>query len=250
MPAPTIEVHEAEKSKSEDIDIEVIDEKRNSVASVDTESVMVCDAPDWTLETGAPVQVMLDGPYGGSSVDLGDFKSVFLVAGGSGITFTLGMLDDVVGRCVKLGRQGGERTRRIEFAWCIKSYACMNWFSPMLIEIARAAKGSSIDLHISIYVTCLCNPEAVPNIPNCDVSVERPTVHRLLNDFVSSAGRPEFEESGKGKSKGIGGEGGLAVCVAGPEAMTRETKNGVARLTMSRGMELGRVACHTELYSL
>lgn len=92
------------------------------MATVDSESVMVCDAPDWTLEAGAPVQVMIDGPYGGSSVDLGDFENVFLVAGGSGITFTLGMLDDIVGRCVKLGRQGGERTRRIEFAWCIKSY--------------------------------------------------------------------------------------------------------------------------------
>ncbi|KAG1787191.1 uncharacterized protein HD556DRAFT_1410626, partial [Suillus plorans] len=50
---------------------------------------------------------MLDGPYGGSSVDL--------VSGGSGVTFTLGLLDDIVGRCVKLGRSQEERTRRIEF---------------------------------------------------------------------------------------------------------------------------------------
>lgn len=74
---------------------------------------------------GTPVQVMIDGPYGGSSVDIGEFENVLLVAGGSGATFSLGLLDDIVGRCVKLGRRGGERTKRIEFAWCIKSFgAC------------------------------------------------------------------------------------------------------------------------------
>jgi len=65
---------------------------------------------------------MMDGPYGGSTVDIGEYESVLLVAGGSGATFTLGLLDDVVGRVVNLNRKGGERTKRIEFVWCIKSY--------------------------------------------------------------------------------------------------------------------------------
>ena len=69
-----------------------------------------------------PVQVMVDGPYGGSSVDLGQYETAVLIAGGSGITFTLGLLDDIVGRCVKQGRKNGERTRRIEFAWCVRSF--------------------------------------------------------------------------------------------------------------------------------
>ena len=71
---------------------------------------------------GVPVQVMIDGPYGGCSIDLGEYESVLLLSGGSGVTFTLGMLDDIVGRVVKLGRKGGERTKRIEFAWCIRSF--------------------------------------------------------------------------------------------------------------------------------
>jgi ferric-chelate reductase len=73
-------------------------------------------------EHGAQVQVMIDGPYGGCSIDPGNFESVLFVAGGSGATFTLGLLDDIVGRCIKLGRRGGERTRRIEFAWCVRSF--------------------------------------------------------------------------------------------------------------------------------
>ncbi|KAG1830616.1 hypothetical protein EV424DRAFT_267746 [Suillus variegatus] len=41
--------------------------------------------------------------------------SVFLVAGGSGVTFTFSLRDDIVSRCVKLGRSQGEQARRIEF---------------------------------------------------------------------------------------------------------------------------------------
>lgn len=69
-----------------------------------------------------PVQVMVDGPYGGCSIDLGRYETVLLFAGGAGATFTLGLLDDIVGRCVKLGRQNGEITKRIEFSWCIRSF--------------------------------------------------------------------------------------------------------------------------------
>jgi predicted ferric reductase len=69
-----------------------------------------------------PVQVMVDGPYGGCSVDLGQYETAILFAGGAGITFTLGLLDDIVGRCVRKGRENGERTRRIEFSWCVRSF--------------------------------------------------------------------------------------------------------------------------------
>ena len=61
---------------------------------------------------------MVDGPYGGCSVDLGEYETAVLIAGGAGITFTLGLLDDIVERC----RKNGERTRRIEFAWCVRSF--------------------------------------------------------------------------------------------------------------------------------
>ena len=74
------------------------------------------------LRTPVPVHVMMDGAYGGCSIDIGQYESVLLVAGGSGATFTLGLLDDIVARCVKLGRKSGERTRRIEYAWCIRSF--------------------------------------------------------------------------------------------------------------------------------
>ncbi|KAG1809121.1 iron reductase [Suillus subaureus] len=205
-------------------------------------------------DSAAFVQVMLDGPYGGSSVDLGLHESVLLIAGGSGVTFTLGLLDDIIGRCVKLGRSQGERTRRIEFTWCIRSFGQIEWFAPMLMDIATAASNSTIDLHISIFVTCLCDLEAVPHIPNSIVTLSRPSVQDLLKDFISpspSSDREDsveirFDESQKLHASG----GGVVVCASGPESLTREAQNAVARLGLTMNMDVGGIALHTELFTL
>ncbi|KAM5531189.1 hypothetical protein V8D89_015159 [Ganoderma adspersum] len=226
-------------------------------------------------QPGVPVHVMIDGPYGGSSIDIGEYESVLLVSGGSGITFTLGMLDDIAARCVKLGRPNGEKTRRIEFAWCVRSFGAIHWFAPMLMDIARAVAGTSLDLHVSVYVTCLCNPEDVPPIPNMDVTIcTRPSVTGLLRDLITppspapSSWRKsdlESEESdsrslesdecaraipGAARLRWVGLGGGVGVCAAGPESLTREAHNAVARVSLTRGIELGGVGLHTELFAI
>jgi len=62
--------------------------------------------------------------------------------------------------------------------------ASIEWFAPMLIGIAKTAVGTSLDPHISTFVTCLCNREAVPRIPNSDVTMVQPSVHSLFNNLL------------------------------------------------------------------
>ncbi|KAF9256526.1 hypothetical protein L218DRAFT_936602 [Marasmius fiardii PR-910] len=214
-----------------------------------------------TVVPHVPVHVMIDGPYGGSSIDLGEYESVLLVAGGSGATFTLGLLDDIVGRCIRLNRRGGERTRRIEFAWCVKSFGSLQWFATMLGDIAKVVQSRrrdadvdseqvGLDLHISVYVTCLCHPDEVPDIPNMDVTIdERPSVKELVRMLVTP---PEVETAVESCTKLSWVElgGGVGVCASGPESLTREAANAVASLGLTRGVELGGVAVHTEVFSL
>lgn len=206
--------------------------------------------------------VTLSGPYSPTSIDLGEYENVLLFAGGSGLTFTLSLLDDIVGRCARLNRRGGEVTRRIEFDWCIRSFGAIQWFAGYMQQIAEAAASRpDLDLHISIYVTCLCDPEAIPPIPNCDVTIERPDVYSVLTDLLtppspnSEAGTESESESSTRplheKLPWVPLGGGVAVCASGPETMTREASNAVARLRMSsRGRGLGNVGLSTELFAI
>jgi ferric-chelate reductase len=156
-----------------------------------------------------------------------------------------------------------------------------------------ASSGNSLSplyLHISVYVTCLCNPDAIPPIPNCDVMVLRPSVYHILRDLTngpkddgSATGStdPDFnssrsKDSAESKSSPVQlsteiiiideeesipsvsqklpwikpGEG-LAVCASGPASLTSETANAVSRLQLSeKGREFGMIGLHTEVFAL
>ena len=67
-----------------------------------------------------PAYVMVDGPYGGCSIDPSAFETVLFISGGSGATFTIGLLDELVGKCLR--RTNEVVTRKIEFVWFIRSF--------------------------------------------------------------------------------------------------------------------------------
>ncbi|KAJ6597944.1 hypothetical protein B0H10DRAFT_2441554 [Mycena sp. CBHHK59/15] len=216
-------------------------------------------------DEGRTAHVILDGPYGGCTLDLGAYEGVLLVAGGSGATFTLGLLDDLVGRIGRLGRRGGERTRRVEWVWCVPSFGAISWFAPHLLQIALTAQrahtssGLPLELRIRIYVTCLCDPDAVPPIPGCVVSIQRPRVGALIDEVLDvhsttcsprgsseeekgvdvekglgAVGEREVErggegEEGQGGTQGGQGGGGMAVVAAGPGTLISEAGNAVVR---------------------
>jgi hypothetical protein len=107
----------------------------------------------------------------------------------------------------------------------------------MLMDIA------TIDLHISILVTCLCDPEAVPQIPISIDTLSRPSVKDLLKDFISLSPSSEEEDSVEirfnriQKSHGLGG--GVSVCASGPESLTREIQNALTRLGLTASTDAG-----------
>jgi ferric-chelate reductase len=121
----------------------------------------------------------------------------------------------------------------------------------MLMDIANAAAGSSLDLHISIFVTCLCDPEAVPPIPNSITTIVRPDVHRLLEHVLSPPPADgDVEGESRSAAQAVTDRGGVGVCASGPESLTRESANAVARLAPSHAKSVGGIGLHTEVFSL
>ncbi|CAE6513236.1 unnamed protein product [Rhizoctonia solani] len=191
--------------------------------------------------TDSHMAVMVDGPYGGLTFDLGDFESVLLVAGGSGATFTVGVLDDIVGRVVRHGRPQGEKTRVIKFVWFVRSYGCISWFAPILAQLAEACHGTSLAISFHFYVTCLCNPDQLLPIRNSTTEESKPDIEDLLVSLLE-----KDEEKGAGEAT----LDGIAVAASGPESLICQARNAVAKVSPSAARRVGGIQIHTELFAL
>ncbi|KAJ7931052.1 iron reductase [Mycena leptocephala] len=162
------------------------------------------DTEEDDAATGRAVHAILDGPYGGPTLDAGTYGAVLFLAGGSGATATLGTLDDLVGRCVRRGRASGERTRRVEWVWCVRDADALTWFAPQLAQIAAMAArpGSGLALRIRVFLTG-SGTSVASGGPDWEVCVGRPIVRTLLDELVdsdeaSSVGSVKDAEHGTG----------------------------------------------------
>ncbi|KAJ7199408.1 hypothetical protein GGX14DRAFT_661928 [Mycena pura] len=207
-------------------DADVLDEEETSTAGEKSASNAIAATPEAhdrkMQETRAPetaaeelrgrdAHFVLEGPYGGPTLNADEYESVLLFAGGSGATFTLGVLDALVARCVPLAPAASAsspapKTTRVVWCWCVRSFntGAINWFAPYLLQIAtRAARpDSALDLRMRIFVTCLCNPDAVPRIPGCTVTEMRPAVWRVLAGMLDPACADEYDGEGGPKGRG------------------------------------------------
>ncbi|KAH9915446.1 ferric reductase NAD binding domain-containing protein [Epithele typhae] len=98
-------------------------------------------------QTGAKVKVLIDGPYG-FSPDLDADDTVVLVAGGSGVTFTLSTLLGVLSH-VQTGRS---RCRRLLFVWSVRDQGHIEWVSTALATALELAP-PAIDVAVRFFVT-------------------------------------------------------------------------------------------------
>ena len=141
------------------------------------------------------IPCLFEGPYGGipaheSSAIQNDTETVLLVAGGSGMSFVLGVLDSIVGRRLATGRAG-----RVEVVWVVRQRAHLAWFADRLSEVVEAADGSPLRVVVRAFVTCdetlttaiptsSPPPESAAS-PNADSST--PPLELLLSRFAEKA---------------------------------------------------------------
>ncbi|CAA7259897.1 unnamed protein product [Cyclocybe aegerita] len=108
---------------------------------------------------GSRVPAFMDGPYG-CPPDLRHYTTCILVAGGSGISYTLPLLLDLV----RISAKGGKSAvGRVVFVWAVRDPAHLKWISQTLVE-ALNRSGSSIVIEPRIYIT---GPEyPIPQVPD------------------------------------------------------------------------------------
>ncbi|KAG6835709.1 hypothetical protein H0H93_015457 [Arthromyces matolae] len=100
------------------------------------------------------LQVFLDGPYG-SPPSLRGFNTVVLIAGGSGVTFTLPLLLDVI----RHAKEGTTDCTRLSFIWALRDNN-INWIMDTL-RPAMTNIPAGITVSINIYLTTSDGEESI-----------------------------------------------------------------------------------------
>jgi predicted ferric reductase len=225
-----------------------------------------------------PLVVILDGPYGHPPNYL-QYDTLILVAGSTGITFTIPILLHA------LESSPSPCIRRIQFIWIVKEGCQFEWFASEISLALDLATQRNVDLEIQGFVTC--DPSYTTNFPIrrppsklcgccCSRVVEDSLTKQqddisLTPDSSSSIGdeRKNLAECqcsagsecavvqvdlGRPDLRGIierdlrlaRGQTGVAVC--GPQGLMARTRSIVAELSDERGADKGTGAFGIELF--
>ena len=111
---------------------------------------------------------LIDGPYGSSHSDFAAFDTLILIAGGSGITFTLSNLIDLAQRSVNTSQKLPLRV--IDFIWVVKRRCWLNWVSEELQTATEQLQRAGISLRIKVHITCDDTFVEEPSGPRGEVS--------------------------------------------------------------------------------
>ncbi|KDQ18798.1 hypothetical protein BOTBODRAFT_28295 [Botryobasidium botryosum FD-172 SS1] len=130
----------------------------------------------------------VDGPYG-CPPSWGLYDTCVLISGGSGITYTLSTLLEIIYQA----QMGTSAVRRVVFVWMIRDADQMNWIRKTLTA-ALLQMPQSLAIDIRIFVT---RPPAqghttnsIYDMPNMQLKSGRPNVKELLREELDSAPGP------------------------------------------------------------
>ncbi|PYH84413.1 metalloreductase [Aspergillus uvarum CBS 121591] len=95
----------------------------------------------------------IDGPYPSTIPDLSSFDSVLLIAGGTGVTFTLSQLLHLA----HLPRQEASLLRHVTFIWVVREGQCLSWIQQelqeLLLQQQQQQQGGAFHLHVKLFIT-------------------------------------------------------------------------------------------------
>jgi predicted ferric reductase len=231
----------------------------------------------------------VNGPYGGSHSDFGAFDSICLIAGSTGVTFTLAILQDLADRAVVFNKK--LPLQRVHFIWCVKDVSWMKWCNTAVSTAVSKLRSVGTEVDVSIYVTCAdafteqngaskeCGCQCDKSLGPCccvvvdDLEEDKDDSKNELKDEKGSvigksaeatsvqlgilpcaafySGRPQIREIIEDMLDGADGESGIAVC--GPIGMSSSVRNTVVRLSDERAIHKGSGAqgcyLHVESFS-
>nr|VWP00534.1 Pre-mRNA-splicing ATP-dependent RNA helicase PRP28 (EC [Ganoderma boninense] len=165
------------------------------------------------------VPAFIDGPYG-CPPDLTRFSTCILIAGGSGVSYTLPHLLNLV--------------RRVIFIWAVRESDHLGWISKSLCEALAVAQSTPLAIEPSVYVTGpTCD---IPRIPGTQYAGSEASGSDsgeaagkelpLYSSLKIVHGRPSIRRI---LQEGVDGSSGpVSVDVSGPSSLTASVSSALA----------------------
>ncbi|KAA1477803.1 hypothetical protein DENSPDRAFT_919417 [Dentipellis sp. KUC8613] len=197
------------------------------------------------------VRVLVEGPYGGPNHALfASYSGALLVAGGSGISYVLGILDDLLLRHA----EGRSRLRVIEVIWVVRDASSLTSLLPTLAPLLRPRPSPHAALHLRFTAhytrAALSSSSSSSSTPKLPLGVHmrsaRPDLLMSLEgtvDAVLSAHTYTHARRSSLSSTGAGEEwpSGVVVGVCGPAEMGAEVAQAVSGVGWGRWRDVGGV---------
>jgi len=124
-------------------------------------------------DVGINVMGVVEGPYG-IGRDLSRFNGVLILAGGSGISFAVAHLLQII----REAREGKSKVSHVKVVWMVKSRLHLNWISPILLEHAQDLP-PNLNISLHIHVTKHYLPRQSLSLPPTAVLPEDPASENI-----------------------------------------------------------------------
>ncbi|KDQ21126.1 hypothetical protein BOTBODRAFT_183772 [Botryobasidium botryosum FD-172 SS1] len=179
------------------------------------------------------LRAYVDGPYG-CPPTLGFYNTCILISGGSGVTYTLPLLLDLVHRAQK----GTTTVRKVVFIWAIRDIAHLDWISkPLATAVLCAPSSLTIDLRIFVsqsrpqitVVRGLSQESDAPTLagtPDCSMEDKKHSFLTGLEGIKIESGRPNLTRILREEVDSAPGP--VSVDVSGPAALSATVRSALS----------------------
>ncbi|THH27695.1 hypothetical protein EUX98_g6493 [Antrodiella citrinella] len=171
--------------------------------------------------------MFLDGPYG-APPDITPFSTCVFIAGGSGISYTLPRLEELLTQVIAKNACAS----RVVFVWVIRSRAHLKWVASRFSKIAASAP-SDVTLVLNVHITGGSpQVEDLRDSPEADVEKDasvddedtksKAELDALAEGLVITNGRPDVFKILEAEVNAAVGP--VSVDVAGPASLLSDTR--------------------------
>lgn len=208
-------------------------------------------------EAGGAAQntkILIEGPYGGSGHTMfGSFSGALFAAGGSGITFALGAVQDLIQKDL----EGETRLKAIELVWSVQD---PSHFVPLIPTFkALLAHRTYANLKIAVHYTqaghagtAIKALSGVSLPKNLTLVAGRPKLAQTLTEVIDQACALSMFKRGNRRRSISGattsGPCGVIVGVCGPGGLADEVRNVVWGADPKRAQAVGGIELHEEVF--